>query len=101
MLGAFNIKYQSRTSIKGQVLADLVIEFSEYQTKEGVQSQETIGVFVVEISPPWTMYTNRAANRKGSRVGIVIVSPNGIVLEKSLRLSFSTTNNEAKYKALW
>ena len=38
MLGAFDIKYQPRTSIKGQVLADLVVEFSKDQTKEGIQS---------------------------------------------------------------
>ena len=29
ILGAFNIKYMPRTSIKGQVLADLVVEFAE------------------------------------------------------------------------
>ena len=52
MLGAFDIKYQPRTSIKGQVLADLVVDFSEDQTKEGIQSQEAIGVFIIEISPP-------------------------------------------------
>ena len=44
MLGAFDIKYQPRTSIKGQVLADLVAEFLEDQTKEGVQSQEANGL---------------------------------------------------------
>ena len=33
------------------------------------------------------------ANQQGSRVGVVIVSPNGIVLEKSLRLFFSATNS--------
>jgi len=30
----------------------------------------------------------------------VIISPDGITLEKSLRLGFSAMNNEAKYKAL-
>ena len=29
ILGAFNIKYMPRTSIKGQVLADLVAKFAE------------------------------------------------------------------------
>ena len=29
ILGAFDIKYMSRTFIKGQVLADLVAEFAE------------------------------------------------------------------------
>ena len=28
-LGAFDIKYMPRTSIKGQVLANLVVEFAE------------------------------------------------------------------------
>ena len=39
-------------------------------------------------------------NQKGSGIGIVMISPNGITLEKSLRLGFSTTNNEAEYEAL-
>ena len=47
------------------------------------------------------MYIDGAANQWGSRVGVVIVSPNGIVLEKSLRFSFSATNNKVKYEALW
>ena len=29
ILGAFDIKYMPRTSIKGQVFADLVVEFAE------------------------------------------------------------------------
>ena len=29
ILGAFDIKYMPRTSVKGQVLADLVVEFAE------------------------------------------------------------------------
>ena len=39
-------------------------------------------------------------NQRGSGVGLVIISPEKIILEKSLRLGFSATNNEAKYKAL-
>ena len=58
-------------------------------------------VFATKISPPWTIYIDKATNQQGSRVGVVIISPNGIVLEKSLRLSFSATNNEAEYEALW
>ena len=29
VLGAFDIKYMPRTSVKGQVLADLIAEFAE------------------------------------------------------------------------
>lgn len=36
----------------------------------------------------------------GSGVGLVLVSPERITIEKSLRLGFSATNNEAEYEAL-
>ena len=40
------------------------------------------------------------ANQRGSGVGLVLVSPKKITIEKSLRLGFSATNNEAEYEAL-
>ena len=86
--------------IKGQVLADLIVVFLKDQTKERVQSQEATGVFTTEISPPWTVYTDAATNQKDSGVGVVIISPNRIVLEKSLRLSCLATNNKAESEAL-
>ena len=33
-------------------------------------------------------------------MGLVLVSPERITIEKSFRLNFSATNNEAEYKAL-
>ena len=33
-------------------------------------------------------------------MGLILISPEGITIEKSLRLGFSATNNEAKYEAL-
>ena len=33
-------------------------------------------------------------------MGLVLVSPEKITIEKSLRLGFSATNNEAKYETL-
>ena len=33
-------------------------------------------------------------------MGLVIISPEKIIIEKLLRLGFSATNNEAEYKAL-
>ena len=46
------------------------------------------------------MYVDGASNQKDSGVGLVLVSPEKVVIEKSLRLDFSTTNNEAEYEAL-
>ena len=39
-------------------------------------------------------------NQRGSGVGQVVISPDKIIIEKSLRLGFSATNNEAEYEAL-
>ena len=46
------------------------------------------------------MYVDSAANQKESRMGLVVVSLEMIIIEKSLRLGFLTTNNEDEYEAL-
>ena len=49
---------------------------------------------------PWEVYVDEASNQKGSGVGLVLISPEKIIIEKSLRLDFSATNNETEYEAL-
>ncbi|XP_030923344.1 uncharacterized protein LOC115950258 [Quercus lobata] len=46
------------------------------------------------------MYVDGAANQRGFGVGLVVISPEETIIEKSLRLGFSATNNEAEYEAL-
>ena len=41
-----------------------------------------------------------AANQRQVGLGLVLISPEEITIEKSLRLGFSATNNEAEYEAL-
>ena len=41
-----------------------------------------------------------AVNQRELEVGLVVISPKRIVIEKSLRLNFSATNNKAEYEAL-
>ena len=104
ILGAFNIKYMPRTSIKGQVLADLVAEFAESPIERVTKQCDVEGKSVNVISAPrppcWKVYVNGAANQRGFGVGLVLISPKKIIIEKSLRLGFSATNNEAEYEAL-
>ena len=103
-MGAFYIKYMPRTTVKGQVLADLVAKFTESPIVVGAKEQGFRGEQVSTVSlhghSPWKLYVDGAANQKGSRMGIVIVSLDRITIEKSLRLGFSATNNEAEYEAL-
>ena len=48
----------------------------------------------------WKVYVDGASNQRRSGVGLVIVSLKKIIIKKSLRLGFSTTNNEVEYEAL-
>ena len=41
-----------------------------------------------------------ASSAAGARVGIVIITLEGIRLERSFRLGFRASNNEAEYEAL-
>ena len=104
ILGAFDIKYMPRTSIKGQVLADLIAEFAEPPVEIVVEEQNMDGKSVGVISTPgppcWKVYVDGAANQRGSGVGLVLISLEEAIIEKSLRLGFSATNNEAEYEAL-
>ena len=52
ILGAFNIKYMPRTSIKGQVLTDLVAEFAEgpaeNESKEHYMDEKLVDLVTVQ-----------------------------------------------------
>ena len=69
ILGAFDIKYMPRTSIEGQVLADLVVEFAEcpeeMEGKNQKLGERSIGVIFVQCPMPWELYVDRAANQRG------------------------------------
>ena len=104
ILGAFDIKYMPRTSIKGQVLTDLMAEFTELEIEElqsvGNMDEKLVGTILHYRLPTWEIYVDGASNQKGSGVGLVLMSPEKVVIEKALRLNFLAINNEAEYEAL-
>ena len=61
---------------------------------------KSVGTISVQGSSRWKVYVDGAANQRGSGVRLVLISPEKITIEKSLRLGFSVTNNEAEYEAL-
>ena len=91
------------TSVKGQVLTDLIAEFTktpvENESNEHCIDEKSVVQIVVQEPLQWKVYVDGAANKKGSGVGLVLISPEKLAVEKSLRLGFSATNNEAKYEA--
>jgi len=79
-LSEFDIHYEPRGSIKGQVYADFVVELSP-----GSAPQE------VELGSQWMLSVDGSSNQQGSGVGIVLEGPNGVLIEQALRFAFKTT----------
>ena len=48
----------------------------------------------------WLLFVDRASSSQGSRVGIVLIPPEGETLEYSLWFTFLISNNVAEYEAL-
>ena len=93
-----------RTSVKGQVLADLVAEFvecpEEVNVNQGYMDEKSVGLVSAQGRSFWRVYVDEAANQWGARLGLVLISPEEVIIEKSLRLGFSATNNKSEYEAL-
>ena len=90
-LGSFDIWYRPRNTVKGQVFADFITEFSPKNNTEMVCHVENCS---------WRVFVDGASSAMGADVGIVIITSEGIRLEHSFRLGFKASNNEAEYKAL-
>ena len=91
-LSQFDIRYRPKTAIKGQVLADFVMEFTSVELAKDAQA--TIDL------PTWKLSVDGASNTQGSGAGLILTSPEGIDIEYALRFGFHTSNNEAEYEAV-
>uniref|UniRef100_A0A2N9FLW9 Uncharacterized protein n=1 Tax=Fagus sylvatica TaxID=28930 RepID=A0A2N9FLW9_FAGSY len=95
-LGAYDINYRPRTSIKGQVLADFIAEF----TPAEMGPMWVNHVSSIQHMEGWKLYIDGASNSRGSGLGVVLTAPQGQMMELSIRLGFPASNNVAKYEAL-
>ena len=82
----------------------MVAKFAESPLEEEVEKQGMDGKLVgmVSLQEPlsWRVYVDGAMNQRGFGVGLVLISPENITIEKSLRLGDLDTNNEVEYEAL-
>nr|GEU61758.1 reverse transcriptase domain-containing protein [Tanacetum cinerariifolium] len=92
MLGEHNITYRPRTSVKGQILADFLVEKPNDALPEAL---------VIETpQEPWTLFTNGSSCVDGSGIGLILTSPEGTEFTYALRFQFTASNNKAEYEAL-
>ena len=67
--------------------------------KQGMDGK-SVGMISSQEPLSWRVYVDGAANQRGSGVRLVVISHDKIIIKNSLRLGFTTTNNEAEYEAL-
>ena len=91
-LSEFDIRYKPKTTIKGQVLADFIMEFTLAEPTQNAQ--------VTNDLPIWKLSVDGASNAQGSGAGLILTAPKGIDIEYALRFRFQASNNEAEYKAV-
>ena len=95
-LNAYDIKYEPRTVIKSEALADFVADFSsDLQREAELEVQQ-----LEKTKDPWTLFTDGASNVKGTGQSTLLKSPQGDIIPQSIACEFQTTNHEAEYEAL-
>ena len=88
----FDIRYRLKIAIKGQVLADFVMEFAPVELVETTHAEDDL--------PIWKLSVDGASNAQGSGAGLILTSPEGIDIEYALRFGFHASNNEVEYEAV-
>ena len=91
-LSQFDIRYKQRTTIKGQILADFIMEFTSAESTEIAQLASNL--------PLWRLFVDGAANSHRSEAGLIMTSLDGIDVEYALRFRFQASNNEAEYEVV-
>ncbi|XP_057758663.1 uncharacterized protein LOC130979272 [Arachis stenosperma] len=84
-LSEFDIQYESRKTLKAQILADFVSKMTN-------ETQHT--------EANWIIHVDGASNREGSGAGILLKEGEKVIAEQSLQFCFNASNNQAEYEAL-
>ena len=79
-LNEFDIRYKTRTAVKGWVLVDFIMEFTPSNTP--AQPIETTQL--APDLPIWRLSVDGAANSQGSGAGLILTSLDGIDVEYAL-----------------
>nr|AAM08865.1 Putative retroelement [Oryza sativa Japonica Group] len=86
-LTEFDLRYESPKVIKGQAIADFIVDHRD----------DSIGS--VDIVP-WTLFFDGSVCTHGCGIGLVIISPRGASFEFAYTIKPYATNNQAEYEAV-
>ena len=103
LLTEFDIHYVTQKSIRWSIVADHLasLPISDGRAIDDDFLDEDVAA-VTSLSG-WCMYSNGAANYSGYGIGVLLISPHGDHIPRSVRLAFSnqhpSTNNIVEYEA--
>nr|GEV29452.1 reverse transcriptase domain-containing protein [Tanacetum cinerariifolium] len=78
----YAINYRPRVSVKGQILADFIVERPEDD------SLDTLMEVKKELPEPWILFTDESSCTDGSRAGLILTNPEGVEFTSALRFRF-------------
>jgi hypothetical protein len=90
-LSEFDIDYRPQTTIKAQVLANFIVEFTIKDDEPKEDNEQT---------SRWMAYIVGSSTKNAGGIGIILKFPKGDIIKQVVRLQYTTTNNEAEYEAL-
>jgi hypothetical protein len=86
-LTEFDLRYESPKAIKGQAIADFIVEHHD----DSIGSVEMV---------PWTLFFDGSVCTHGCGICLVIISPRGACFEFAYTIKPYVTNNQAEYEAV-
>jgi ribonuclease HI len=88
----YDLAYEPLKSIKGQVVADFIVEHQ-------IEDTYKLDVSYLTITP-WTLYFDGSGCNEGQGIDIVLISLSNAYFDFASRLETCCTNNQAEYEAL-
>jgi hypothetical protein len=85
----YDLAYELLRSMKGQVVADFIVDHD-------VDVDHSVNFVQLK---PWRLYFDGSVYSKGQAAGCVVVSPSGVHIDLSIRLEFACTNNQVEYES--
>ncbi|GJV00684.1 reverse transcriptase domain-containing protein [Tanacetum coccineum] len=71
-LEGYDIQYRPRISIKGQRLADFIVERPDEESQDELMTEPE------ELPEPWTLFTDGSSCIDGSGAGLILTNPEGV-----------------------
>ena len=102
LLTEFDIHYVTQKSIKGSIVAYHLASLPVSDDRAIDDDFPDKEIAAVTCLPGWSMYFDGAANHFGYGIGVLLISPHGDHIPRSVRLAFSdrypATNNIVEYE---